>query len=431
MATLTLVLAACGNDDDSGSGSNNDASGSDVDTSSFTKEECPDGATSADTFKVGGILPITGNLAFLGPPEIAGLGLAVSDINEAGGVDGVKACQEVVDSGGTNDMNPSSRAADAMVAGKASVVIGAAASSISENIIDTITDAKIVQISPANTSNALTGRSPFYFRTAPPDVLQGDVLGNLIASDGHQRIAFMVFDDPYGTGLRDVVQETVEAAGGEVVYGGKGSGQVFQPGQTEFTSEVTAAVNSKPDVIVILTFDEVLSIVPQLASAGWDMSKTYYSDGSLKDMSQDVESGLLEGARGTTPGAGADKESLDRISAWYEEFEDEELRDFTYANEAYDAVILAALAAVKGGDTTPATIQKNLAAVSGANGGEECESYADCVKLLEDGQEIHYRGPSGVGPFNDKNDPSSAFVGIYTYDDNNTPQLEQTQEGKS
>ena len=55
---------------------------------SFTNDKCKNNQTSANALRVGGILPLTGNLAFLGPPEIAGVGLAVSDINAAGGVNG-------------------------------------------------------------------------------------------------------------------------------------------------------------------------------------------------------------------------------------------------------------------------------------------------------------------------------------------------------
>ncbi len=43
-------------------------------------------ASTEGQLVLGGILPETGNLAFLGPPEIAGVNLAVEDINAAGGV---------------------------------------------------------------------------------------------------------------------------------------------------------------------------------------------------------------------------------------------------------------------------------------------------------------------------------------------------------
>ena len=38
--------------------------------------------------KIGTLLPQTGSLAFLGPPEFAGVDLAAKEINEAGGVNG-------------------------------------------------------------------------------------------------------------------------------------------------------------------------------------------------------------------------------------------------------------------------------------------------------------------------------------------------------
>ena len=84
---------------------------------------------------------------------------------------------------------------------------------------------------------------------------------------------------------------------------------------------------------------------------------------------------------------------------------------------------------MKGASNDSATVDKNFAAVSGATDGEECNSYADCVALLADGKEIRYAGPSGIGPIDDENDPSSAFIGIYQYDANNKNVLSGTVEG--
>ena len=221
-AVLGLALAACGSDDDSdrhgerarSSPSASESGGSSTET--FTNDKCTAGQTSADAFKVGGILPLTGNLAFLGPPEVAGVGLAVSDINAAGGVNGAKACHDIQDSGDSTDMSVSTSSAGTLVAGKPSVVIGAASSSVSLNVVDTFADNKITEVSPANTAVDLSGYSPFYFRTAPPDGIQGNALGTLISTDGYSNVGFLVFNDTYGTGLRNAVQETVEAAGGEM-----------------------------------------------------------------------------------------------------------------------------------------------------------------------------------------------------------------------
>jgi branched-chain amino acid transport system substrate-binding protein len=326
-------------------------------------------------------------------------------------------------------MSVSTSSAGTLVAGKPSVVIGAASSSVSLNVVDTFADNKIVEVSPANTAVDLSGYSPYYFRTAPPDGIQGNALGTLITTDGYTRVAFLVFNDTYGTGLRNAVQETVEAAGGEIVYGGKGDGDEFPAGQTTFSSEVSGALAANPDAIVILAFDETKQIVPELASQGWDMSKSYFSDGNTADYSKDFEAGTLEGAQGTIPGADPEQGFKDRLSGWAEVGEGKALTDYAYGAESYDATILAALAAVKGAGTDSQTIQENYAAVSGATEGEECTSYEDCVALLGEGKEIRYTGPSGIGPIDDENDPSSAFVGIYTFNAENKNELTSTVEG--
>ena len=170
-----------------------------------------------------------------------------------------------------------------------------------------------------------------------------------------------MFNDTYGTGLRNAVQETVEAAGGEIVYGGKGDGDEFPAGQTTFSSEVSGALAANPDAIVILAFDETKQIVPELASQGWDMSKTYFSDGNTADYSKDFEAGTPEGAQGTIPGADPEQGFKDRLSGWSESAQGEALTDYAYGAESYDATILAALAAVKGAGTDSQTIQENYA----------------------------------------------------------------------
>lgn len=426
-----MVLTACGSDSSDDDGDDGDSPSGEVTAADedFTNDECADGTTSADTFKVSGILPLTGNLAFLGPPEIAGVGLAVNDINAAGGVGGADACNLILDSGDATDASVANNSAQTAISGQSSLVVGAASSSVTFNIIDAITDAGIVQISPANTAVDLSGYSDFYFRTAPPDGIQGDALGNQIVNDGNQKVAFLVFNDAYGTGLRDVVQGVVESAGGEVTYGGSGDNQEFPPAQTSFSAEVTAALATAPDAVVVLAFDETKAIIPELQAQGWDMSKIYMTDGNTSNYGEEFDSGTLAGAKGTIPGNDPDSTFKGRLQGWYEAAEGTELGDYSYAAESYDAVILAALAAVKGGATTPDVIQANLAAVSGATDGEECSTYEDCVALLDEGSEIRYAGPSGIGPFDAQNDPSSAFVGIYSYGDDNNYTLDNTVEG--
>ena len=76
-AASTLVLASCGEDSSDGEGT----ASTEEETSSASPEAKGDGV-----LRIGSLLPQTGDLAFLGPPEFAGVDLAVQDMNAAGGV---------------------------------------------------------------------------------------------------------------------------------------------------------------------------------------------------------------------------------------------------------------------------------------------------------------------------------------------------------
>ena len=383
---VALILTACG----SGDGTTGDAT------------------TEASPLIIGTLLPQTGSLAFLGPPEIAGVGLAVKEINDAGGVLGADVQLENADSSDADNAEIATQSVTDLQSKNVQVIIGAASSAVTRNVVEDITNAKIVQISPANTATDLSGKSPFYFRTAPSDLLQGAALGGLILGDGHANVGVLVFNDDYGTSLRDVLKTTLEAEGATVTYGNKG--EEFDPKATSFADPVTAVVASNPDAIAIIAFAQSKQIIPELVAKGFDMSKVYFVDGNLSDYSADFEPGTLEGAQGTLPGAFPDDAFQQRLLGI-----DSALKNFSYAAESYDATTLAALAAVKGGATDGVTIQKNLAAVSGADGGTECTGFKECADLIADGKDIDYAAISGAGAFNADNDPSTALIGVYQY----------------
>jgi hypothetical protein len=216
------------------------------------------------TLRIGGLLPTSGDLAFLGPPEIAGVNLAIQEINQGGGVNGKDVVYvETADSGdGTPNIAPSS--VDGLLAKKVDVIVGAASSSVSLSVIDKITQAGVAQISPANTSTAFDtyADSGLYFRTAPSDVLQGQVMASLLIADDKQNVAIMARQDSYGEALADNVEKFFKEAGGTIV-----SKQLYSPEAATYTAEVEAIKAEDPDAIVLISFDETKKIVPELIKA--------------------------------------------------------------------------------------------------------------------------------------------------------------------
>ena len=214
--------------------------------------------------KFGSLLPETGNLAFLGAPEFAGMEYAISLVNAAGGILG-KPVEYVQGDSGDTSTDTASVTADRLIGENVDAIIGAAASRVTLTVIDKITAAGIVMMSPANTSLKLSTYADkgLYFRVAPPDDLQGSVLAELIAQDGNASAYILALDDAYGTSLADTVEEVLTASGVTVL--GK---KIYDPAGTTFDAEVGEVVAANPDAIVLITFDEGSRILRTMVEQG-------------------------------------------------------------------------------------------------------------------------------------------------------------------
>lgn len=359
------------------------------------------------TLKVGTVLPQTGSLAFLGPPEEAGVALAAADINEAAA--GITVDVTYGDSGDADNKAFETTVPKLLDSG-VNVIVGAASSGVSKLFIDQVTGAGVLQISPANTSPDFTtwDDNNLYWRTAPSDLLQGEVLGNLIAEDGAATMGILYLNDAYGTGLEKATAAAFEAAGGTVV-----ASESYNAGDTTFDAQIAAIIAQNPDALVAITFDEFKTIAPALVAAGYPASNIYLVDGNLAQYGADMPVSL-EGAKGTLPGGVLSDDFKNRASENWVAAGNEALEDYSYAGESYDAVVVTALAALQAGSTNGVDIAAAMASVTGPE-GEVCTTFADCAQLINDGKAINYDGVSSEIEFDAAGDPTKAVIGIYQY----------------
>ncbi len=378
----------------------------------------PAGPVEDYTLGIGTLLPQTGNLAFLGPPEEAGVAMAVAEVNDAAADTGLTLDVTYGDSGDTDNKAYETEAPRILAEG-VSAIIGAASSGTSLQFIDQVVGEGVIQFSPANTSDAFTtyDDNGLYFRTAPSDVLQGEVLGNLIAEDGNQTLGLIVLNDSYGTGLAKYVTEAFEAAGGEVV-----AAPTYNTGDSNFDAQISEVLAAAPDAIALITFAEISTILPSLFGQVAP-EQLYFVDGNLSNFGDEFAPGSLTGAKGTLPGLSIDSlgDFTGELDAFLEETGGAPLEDYSYAAESYDAVILLALASLAaGGATEGADIAAKLQEVSGGSGdGEKCSTYAECAAIILDGGVADYDGISGPITFDEVGDPTEASIGIYVYGEDN------------
>jgi len=404
-----LLLAGCGADASKLAADSADSAESAASAASAGEARAIKTGARDLTLKIGTILPQSGALAFLGPPDQAGVELAVADVNAANL--GITIDAHYRDSGDTTTDTATVSVTD-LLSLDVSAIVGAASSGVSMTVIDQITDAGVVHFSPANTAPAFTDYPDkgLFWRTNPSDVLQGEVLGNQIAEDGNGTLGLIVLNDAYGTGLADATTRAYEAAGGTVV-----AESLFNEGESNFAAQIAEVSAADPDAIALITFDQAQVIAPALVGSGYPGDQLYFVGSNLADYREEFAPGLIAGSKGTRPGAKQVEAFTSRLLEL-----DPSLVDFSYAAESYDAVVLLALAAYAGNDVEGRSIADYLRQVSGGTGeGTKATDFAGAAAALAKGEQVDYDGLSGLITFDAQGDPTQATIGLYRYGPDN------------
>ncbi|MBY6411273.1 ABC transporter substrate-binding protein [Rhodococcus sp. BP-252] len=423
LSAASLALFGCSSSDDSSSeDSANSASGGGsaaaetTVSTDCTPEQATAGATPVTTpLVVGTLLPETGTLAFLGPPEVAGVQLAINDVNAAGGVLG-QPVQLIPGDSGDTTTDTANVTVDRLLAGGADVIVGAASSSVSLKVIDKIASAGVVQFSPANTSDQFVcyPDKGQYFRTAPTDVLQAQALSQLIAEDGAQRVSILALNDPYGTGLAQNTVDNLQDAG---IPSDQIQKIIYDPNAQSFNAEVDDVKNFAPDAVAVIGFEESAKIITRMHEVGIgpsDGTLVYGVDGNMGNaLGEAVATPLLDTMKGTTPLTDVGTEFQDRLKAL-----NPALVDFNYSGESYDAVVISALAAEQAKSTAGTDIAANINSVT--KDGEKCTSFAQCLPLVQAGTDIDYDGITGALNFSDSGEPATGSYGKLVFGPENT-----------
>ena len=178
--TATLLAAACGGGGDSQGGAPATPSAQ-TSTTEPTAEPVAPPPAAAPELVIGRVLPETGSLAAsLGGALIAGVELAVADINAQGGNVKLLAGDSATDP----DVAPET--VNRLLGEGAHVIVGAGASGVSQSFIQTLSDAQIPQCAASNTSPSFStqANADFYFRTVTVAVGESQVMANSMASRG-------------------------------------------------------------------------------------------------------------------------------------------------------------------------------------------------------------------------------------------------------
>ncbi|MEU0741731.1 branched-chain amino acid ABC transporter substrate-binding protein [Streptomyces sp. NPDC006134] len=234
LAAGALTLTACGSRDDNGGGSDSDNGGTKV--------------------VIGVDAPMTGDLSAMGLGIKNSADLATKIANKKKYVDGVTFEIQALDDQGqpsAGQQNATKFVANKDILG----VVGPLNSSVGESMQKVFDDAKLVQVSPANTGPSLTQGPDWrtkkvrpyksYFRTATTDAVQGPFAAQYVYNDYKKKKVFVIDDKKtYGAGLAATFTDEFKKLGGKVV-----GTEHINPDSKDFSAVATKVKNSGADVV--------------------------------------------------------------------------------------------------------------------------------------------------------------------------------------
>jgi len=342
-----LALAACGDraeNDDTGQG-------------------------GTKTAKIGVIAPLSGDLSALGLGIRNGVDLAIRQANESNKIQGWKLELAAQDDQATANVGATAAtklASDSAVVG----VVGTLNSSVAEQVAPVLQASNIVQVSPANTGVALTGRDNLanqkrkytnYYRVATTDDVQGPFAAQYLLGTNVKRVAIVHDKKTYGQGLQAAFAAEFKKGGGTIT-----ATETINPGDKLFQATVTKVLAGNPEAVYYGgEFPEAAPLSKQLHDAGF---KGALMGGDGIYSANFITNGGQEGDLATS--VGAPTEELESAKAFVDAYQKAGFAEpyEAYGAYAYDAanVIIEALAKVlPGKDSVSGDVRQQVVAEVG------------------------------------------------------------------
>ncbi|HET9723870.1 MAG TPA: branched-chain amino acid ABC transporter substrate-binding protein [Actinomycetota bacterium] len=267
---LTLVTAACANDEGGGGETGTTGTGG---TGAGGCEADQFGCVevgSGEPITIGTLLAIEGDVAFLGLDSQYGVELAVDYLDGAfDGTPGQIAGHDVTlvnENDGCSAEGGQAGATKLAADAQMVAVIGTSCSSSALGVADQILAEKgILLVSPSNTNPNLTAEgvtTGFYARTAHNDKIQGAIVADFAIQELGAKTAATINDEsPYADALAAVFRAGFEAQGGSIT-----TFEAIQSTDTDFKPLLTSIAEQSPDVLYFPDFNPACALISKQAA---------------------------------------------------------------------------------------------------------------------------------------------------------------------
>ena len=346
----------------------------------------------AEEAKIGIILGFTGPIESLTPDMAAGAELAIAEANASGKfMNGMNITSVRGDSTCVDSAAATAAAERLITADKVDGIMGADCSGVTTAILQNVAMANgVAMISPSATSPALSTieDNDLFFRTAPSDARQGQVVTEILMDRGIKSAAISYTNNDYGKGLADSIEMNFTNAGGKVTISAP-----HEDGKADYSAEVAALAQAGGEILIVAGYLDQGGkgiIQGSLDTGAFDFF--FMPDGMIGDSLPAAIGPDLDGSIGSVPGTdspGAAKFGEMAKAAGF--------AGGPFAPESYDAAALMIMAMQASGSTDSNVYKNSIMDLANAPGmkiypGE----LGKALEAIAAGKDIDYVGASAV-----------------------------------
>ncbi|MDO5688831.1 MAG: ABC transporter substrate-binding protein [Tissierellia bacterium] len=251
LVAMMLAITACQPQASEPTTENSEAA-----TTEGAAEGTTEAAATGEVIKIGGLAPLTGDVAVYGNTSMNAVKLAIEEVNANGGILGKQVEFILYDEKG--DATEAVTAYNRLMDDGVDAVIGSVTSKPTLAVAEVAKGDGILMITPTGTQQNITEGKANVFRTCFIDPYQGTILAKFAKENLDAKTVAVISNtsDDYSQGVKNAFIEEAKALGLEVV-----ADESYAATDTDFRSQLTKMVALKPDVICMPDYYKVVSLM--------------------------------------------------------------------------------------------------------------------------------------------------------------------------
>lgn len=315
----------------------------------------------SNNYKIGAILPLTGEAAKYGIDLQRGYDLAVEEINSKGGISG-KTIKIIYEDCEAKPNNAVLAAKKLIEKDKVKIILGCFTSSSTLAVAPICESKKVILFSSSSSSPQITYAGDYIFRNEISDLYGAEESAKMFFKIGYKNIGILYVNNDFGIDYANVVKNTYTKLGGEIAIT-----SAFDQNAIDFRTQLIKINQKNIDALLLICYKEAILILRQMAELGIKkqiLSTALFEDSEIIEKCGDLAEGAIYTYYGVFSSQIEDTLRQDFLTKFKNKYN--ALPEY-YAPLAYDAVNIIKLA-LESSNFEIEKIKTNLYSIKDYNG---------------------------------------------------------------